>query len=494
MKDIIDLLNSFVWHEALVYLCLGAGLYFSFATRFLQIRHVPHMIQLLFKGHSSKKGLSSFQALAMSISGRVGTGNIAGVAAAIGMGGPGAIFWMWTIAFLGASSACVESVLAQIYKEENDGQYRGGPAYFIEKALGMRWYALTFAAATLLSTGLFLPTLQSNSIAIAVNNAFGISEAITAGALVSIIGFIIFGGVKRISHVAEFVVPFMALAYIIVAIVIIVLNIDRLPGVFSLILSSAFSMDAAFGAMFGEAIAWGVKRGIYSNEAGQGTGPHHAAAAEVEHPTQQGFVQAFSVYVDTLFVCTATALMILICNTYNVINPVDGSFIVNNLGDVEIGPEFTQAAVESMFPGYGAPFVAISLFFFSFTTIMAYYYISECNVAYLSRGGESRILINVLRVALLGSVAYGTFRSAELAWAIGDLGVGIMAWLNIIAILLLRKKALATIKDYEVQLKDKVSLPSFRPKLLGILGATVWDSKDDQEDKNFSPPSQLAQK
>ncbi|PAB58742.1 alanine/glycine:cation symporter family protein [Anaeromicrobium sediminis] len=474
MAQIVDALNGLVWSKALIYLCLGVGLYFSFAMRFLQVRHIKEMVKLLMDGGDSEKGISSFQALAVSVSGRVGTGNIAGVATAIALGGPGAVFWMWAIAFLGAGSAYVESALAQIYKIEQDGEYRGGPAYYFERGLGMKWYGITFAIATIIAM-LLLPGVQSNSIAAGLDNAFGVSPAITGGGLVVVLAIIVFGGVKRIGKVAEIVVPFMAVAYILVALIIVFMNISELPRVFMLIVRSAFAADAAFGGIIGMAITWGVKRGIYSNEAGQGTGPQAAAAAEVSHPAKQGLVQAFSVYIDTLFVCSATAFMILITGTYNVENPA-GGYIVENMPGVAIGPAYTQAAVESMFPGFGSAFVAISLLFFAFTTLMAYYYIGETNAAYLNVKGDKPWLLTGFRVLLLGATFYGAVKTAGLAWGLGDLGVGIMAWLNIVGIIMLRKPAFASLKDYEEQ-KAAGKDPVFDPKKLGIENATFWEKR-----------------
>jgi len=480
LEQVVSFIGGIVWSSPLIWLCLLSGAFFSIATRFLQVRHLKEMVRLLFKGESSESGVSSFQAFAISISGRVGTGNIAGVATAIALGGPGALFWMWVIAFLGAGSAFVESALAQIYKEKVDGQYRGGPAYYIEKGLGMKWYGVLFAFIALLAMGILMPGIQSNSIAAGVQNAFGVSPLVTGLIIVAVLGLIIFGGVKRIGKAAEIIVPFMAIAYILVALVIIVLNITELPRVFSLIISSAFSINATFGGIIGMAISWGVKRGIYSNEAGQGTGPHAAAAAEVTHPAKQGLVQAFSVYIDTLFVCSATGFMILITGMYNV-KDAAGNFIVENMPGVAIGPIYTQNAVEAVFPGFGAPFVAISLFFFAFTTIMAYYYISECNVAYLTRGKDSRVLMNVFRIFFMGAVLWGTLQEAALIWNIGDIGVGLMAWLNIVAIFLLRKPALAVLKDYETQRKLGHD-PIFNPLKLGIENADLWVECADEID------------
>ena len=486
MESLASQVSTIIWTPA-IYLCLGAGLFFSVLTRFVQVRLFREMIRLLFSSKSSDRGISSFQALSVSLSGRVGTGNIAGVAAAIGFGGPGAVFWMWVVAFLGASTAYVESALGQIYKEEDEGQLRGGPAFYIEKAMGQKWYAWIFAITTIIATGLLLPTVQANSIGNAAEVALGAGRIIstdlgsigttklaTAVVVVVILGGIIFGGVKRIAHVAQVVVPFMALAYIMTAVIIIALNISELPRVVGLIVGDAFTPMAGVGA----AIGWGVKRGVYSNEAGQGTGPHAAAAAEVQHPAQQGLVQAFSVYIDTLFICSATAFMILITGAYN-IHTGDGGFFVQNLAaDLPANsPAFTQFAVESVFQGVGKPFVAVALFFFAFTTLLAYYYIAETNIAYLRRTFKVPGDMLVLKVALMASVFYGAVKTANLAWDLGDIGVGLMAWLNIVAILILYfmgKPALKALKDYEAQMKAGVTEYTFDPDALGIKNADFW--------------------
>jgi AGCS family alanine or glycine:cation symporter len=477
MGQVIDFVNGIIWSKALVFLCLGAGVYFSILLRFPQVRLIKDMVGQLFDGKSSASGISSLQSFSMALGGRVGTGNIAGVASAIGFGGPGAIFWMWVIAFLGSGSAYIEAALAQVYKEEMDGEYRGGPQYYIEKGLGQRWYAIIFSLSAIVAMGFFLPGIQANSIASAMNNAFAIPTSVSGAVIAILLGLIIFGGVKRIGKVAEIVVPFMAIAYMIVALFVIVLNIDKVPAVFSLIFTSAFSSEAAFGAIIGQAIMWGVKRGIYSNEAGQGTGPMAAAAAEVSHPAKQGLVQAFSVYVDTLFVCSATAFMILITGMYNTVDGA-GGYLYNSpvLNSATPGPIFTQTAIDSVIPGFGSPFVAIALFFFAFTTLMAYYYYCESNVAYLSKRLKNhKLIFNVTRVVLLIMVFVGSINSAGQVWALGDIGVGLMAWLNIIAIILLSKTGVATLRDYEKQRKAGLD-PVFDPKKLGIENAGLWDT------------------
>ncbi|AZV62380.1 alanine/glycine:cation symporter family protein [Peribacillus frigoritolerans] len=484
MSEFITALNGVLWSSPVIYILLGVGLLFSILTRFLQVRHIKEMVLLMFQGKSSEAGVSSFQALSIALSGRVGTGNIAGVATAIAFGGPGAVFWMWAIAFIGAASAFVESTLAQIYKVKQDGQYRGGPAYYIEKGIGWKWFAVLFAFAALIAMAILMPGVQSNSIAAGVENAFGIKPVFTGLAIVLLLGFIIFGGVKRIANAATLIVPFMALGYILLSVVIVLMNITELPGVISLIFRSAFGLDSAFGGIIGMAIAWGVKRGVYSNEAGQGTGAHPAAAAEVSHPAKQGLVQAFSVYIDTLFVCSATAFMILFTGMYNT-QAENGSYIVNNLGDVTPGPGYTQAAIDSVIPGFGAGFVAIALFFFAFTTIMAYYYIAETNIAYLMRNRNGKSAMFALKLIILAASFYGSVRTAELAWALGDAGLGIMVWLNVIAILILAKPALITLKDYEKQKKAGID-PVFNPKALGIKNADFWEREYTGDKENVS--------
>ncbi len=487
MQAVVNTINGVIWSQALIYLALGAGLFFSIVTRFVQVRMIREMIHLIFTGKESERGISPFQALAVSLSGRVGTGNIAGVAAAIGFGGPGAVFWMWVVAFLGAATAYVESALGQIYKEEDDGQFRGGPAYYIEKALGWKWYSWIFAISTIIAVGLLLPGVQSNSIGNAAELAFGgervlesafgtisYTKLVTAVFVVAVLGFIIFGGVKRIAHVTQVVVPFMAIGYILMAVVVITIHIADLPAIISMIVSDAFTPMAGVGAAMG----WGVKRGIYSNEAGQGTGPHAAAASEVQHPAQQGLVQAFSVYIDTLFVCSATAFMILITNQYYVSN-VDAAISGGMLAsDIQANsPAFTQYALESVMGGFGKIFVAVALFFFAFTTLLAYYYIAETNVAYIRRTFTFPGELTILKIGLMASVFYGTVKTADLAWGLGDIGVGLMAWLNIVAILILffvSKPAVKALRDYERQRAAGVTEYTFDPEALDIKNADFW--------------------
>lgn len=502
MEVIVGKLNDILWGPWFIYGILLIGLFFSVITKFLQVRHIKDMFVLMFKGEKSEKGISSFQAMSIALSGRVGTGNIAGTATAIGMGGPGAVFWMWAIAFIGAATAYVESTLAQIYKEEKDTEYRGGPAFYLEKGTGQKWFGVLFAVVAVIAMLILMPGVQSNAISVAVENAFGLAPWITGVIIVVLLGAIIIGGVKSIANAAQVIVPFMAAAYIIMAIIIIAMNISEIPSVIALIFSSAFGAQEIFGGIIGSAIAWGVKRGIYSNEAGQGTGAHPAAAAEVSHPAKQGIVQAASVYIDTLLICSATAFMILFTGMYNVHDEKADKIVVEHdakeyeiyptiftgefgkdeySGDAQIsfaqsikeGAAYTQSAVDDALPGFGGPFVAVALFFFAFTTIMAYYYIAETNVAYLLSGSAEKIGIWLAKIAILVAAFYGTIRTSDLAWAMGDVGLGLMVWTNVIGILIVMKPAIVALKDYEKQKKEGKD-PVFDPRKLGIKGADFW--------------------
>lgn len=507
MSDFLSTVNGYIWSNALVYLCLAAGVYFSIRTRFVQVRQVGEMIRLMFRGEKSPSGVSSFQALTMSLAGRVGTGNIAGVATAIAFGGPGAMFWMWAVAFLGASTSFVECTLGQIYKTRDrlTGEYRGGPAYYLSRALAhtraagaFKVYGLVFAAVTVLACGLLLPSVQSNSMALAMSEAWGISTWVVAVGTVIILAFVIIGGVKRIAAFASVVVPFMAVVYIVLALVIVLMNAGEVPEVIRTIFASAFGLDAAFGAIVGSAIMWGVKRGIYSNEAGQGTGPHAAAAAEVSHPAKQGLVQAFAVYVDTLFVCSATGFLILTTGAYRVFEgeTEDGRVIAEGgvlPADVAVGPTFVQTGFDTLWSGAGSTFVAVSLAFFCLTTIIAYYYMAETNLRFLL-GKSATIYIRPLRSTLgsnltmalqaliLVSVVLGAVSTATEAWTLGDIGVGLMAWLNIIGIIILQQPAFKALRDYERQQKAGKD-PVFDPRALDITGATFWEDYDPTGEK-----------
>ncbi len=516
LTEAILTVNGLVWSSALVWLCLLAGLYLSLRTRFVQVRRFGEMFRLLFgsAGKDRKKvGISSFQAFAMALSGRVGTGNIVGVATAIGFGGPGAIVWMWLIAFFGAGSAFVEATLAQIYKENHNGQFRGGPAYYIEQGLRSPFFGCLFAVMAALACGIFLPPVQCNGIALSCSRSFGVPVWVVGIFVALLIAFVIIGGVKRIANVAQIVAPFMAVIYIILSIVVLIVHYQIVPDIFMRMLQGAVGVNEVGGALIGSTIAWGVKRGVYSNEAGQGTGPIVAAAAKVSHPVKQGLVQAFSVYIDTLLVCTATAMMILACQTYNIIDTVQhtpSGAVVTYLQQNPLAPEgepgvfYTTSALGSVVgERMGDIIVSVALFFFAFTTIMTYYYYAETNLVYLFNRwrrckvkkspellqelekedmhfGDDRgekVVVWLLRICTVCSVFIGSLMGSGIVWTFGDIGVGTMAWINIVAILLLSPKALRSLKDYERQKKQGLE-PTFHPQSLGIEHADFWEKQN----------------
>lgn len=465
-EKIVSVLNDIIWSPALVVLLVGAGLYFSIRTRFVQVRRFGLMIRSLFARAEKtpdgrQHGISSFEAFCVALSGRVGTGNIVGVATAIALGGPGAIFWMWIIAFFGASTAFVESTLAQQYKFRHATGYRGGPASYIEKGLGLRWLAIVFSVLVLVGYGTFLPTVQSNGMAAALGNSFQLSPLVSGLGLAFVLGLVIIGGIKSIARVASIVTPFMALGYIVITLVVIAQHLDAVPAVLRSIVTGAFGIEPVAGGILGSTIMMGVKRGIFSNEAGEGGGAIVSASAAVSHPAKQGLAQAFSVYVDTLLICTATALMILCSGTYNILDAKTGEMLVAGapqLGDNYVG--FTQAAVDSVLTGFGGTFVSIALVFFVFTTVMAYYFYGESSIMQIFEGRPEkknfeRICIWVFRFSLLGMVVFGALREADVIWQLGDVGVGITAWINVVVLLILCPRAIRALREYESSLPKK---------------------------------------
>lgn len=460
MEKIVQTIYDIVWSPALIVLLVSAGLYFTIRTRCVQVRRLPEMARLLFGNLSSRKGssgITSFEAFCISLSGRVGTGNVVGVATAIALGGPGSVFWMWMIAFIGASTAFVEATLAQKYKSLHDGQYRGGPFSYIEHSLHQKWLAVVFSLFCIIGYGALLAAVQSNSVASAFDNAFHIDPVVTAAVVVVLLALVVIGGVKRIAKFASVVTPFMALGYIGISLVIVAMNWRVVPDVLALIFKSAFGFGPAFGGMLGSAISMGVKRGLFSNEAGQGGGAIVAASADTEHPAQQGLAQAFSVYIDTLLVCTATALMILCSGNYNVFDKAGNAVVMNapELGANYVA--FTQASIDSVLNGLGSAFVSIALAFFVFTTLVAYYLYAESSIFYLfkkNRGSKfKKVVIWVYRLVFFAMIILGSGLTADYVWTLGDIGVGLTTWVNIIALLIICPEAIKCLKDYEAVLK-----------------------------------------
>ena len=475
LQNILDSINNILWSNALVILLLCSGIYYTIRIKFVQFTKIPLMFKFMFEKNDSGTGRTPFQAFALTLSTRVGTGNIAGVATAIAAGGPGAIFWMWLSAIFGAGTTIVETTLGQIYKETEGSEFRGGPQYFIDRGLGKRGLAILFAICSAVALGFCTPGVQANAIADSMNIAFGLPKMGVAIAIAILVAITIFGGVKRISQVTEYMGPFMAGAYLLLCLVIILVNISQVPALFALIFRSAFGKEAAFGAIIGKTVQWGIKRGIYSNEAGMGTASQASSTPYVSHPAKQGLVQSLSVYIDTLFVCTATALVILITNMYN----VEG--IKETLPGVQAGPGYVQYALDTLFKGYGSIFLALAMFFFAYSTILGNYYAAETGIAYVSKklhAKNQKVILTLLRCATLVAILVFAPKESKLAWAIGDLGMGVLSWLNLTAILLLSGTAIRTINDFFKKYKEGEDAV-FSPEELGIKNTeeNVWSKQ-----------------
>lgn len=461
----VNQMDAMVWSMVLVVLCLGVGLYLSLRLKFPQIRLVKEMVKLLTSKEESESGITPFQAFATTVGARVGMGNIAGVASAIFYGGPGSVFWMWMIAVIGAASAFVESALAQAYKVKSpDGEFTGGPAYYIEKGLKCKPYAVVFAVVAFLGPGFLMPGVQINSLVTVFEEAFSVNKILVGAICCIVLGIVVYGSIKRIAHIAEMLAPAMCAVYILATLIIVGLNITKLPGIFLMIIQSAFGVHAVLGGILGSAVSWGVKRGIYSNEAGMGCGAIVSAAAECSHPVKQGLIQSFSIYVDTLFIGTSTALIVLLTGTFDVIDGA-GNFLMSQTGGIETGIKWTQHALMSTFGSWSGKALAIIIVLFVFTSMTGYCYQAESNIRYLT--GNSKKAIAIARAVFLVASFLGAIVNADAVWAMGDIGYGLMAWANIIAIALLAPKAVALLKDYEKQKKEGKD-PTFDPAEFGI--------------------------
>lgn len=485
LETIVTKVNDIVWSPPLIVLVLGAGIYLSLRMKFPQIRLFKEMFRLLNdnKGKGSDEGVSGLRAFIMTAAGRVGVGNIAGMATAIALGGPGAIFWLWIVALFGTAIALIESTLAQAYKITVDGEFRGGPAYYIEKGIGKKWFAKAFAFVTILAPGILMPGVQSYNITSSLNDAFGWSNLVIAIVMAVVIALCIFGGVKRISAVAEKVSPFMACAYLLVSFIIIGANITKVPAVFTLIVQSAFGIQPIFGALAGAALSKGVMRGVFANEAGQGTSAIMAGSADVSHPVKQGLASCLSVYAGTILVCTTSAFMILLTGCYNVIGPA-GDFLYEGMPGKEYGVAYVHAAINSVFPGFGAPFVAVAVLLFAFIALLAYYYYAESNLVYVFHETKAWIksstpFMVVFRIIFILAAFQGCLQAVSVVWTMGDIGCGLMTWLNVIAVLILSQKGLKIFNDYERQKKLGLE-PVFDPDALNIKNAgSVWYERLD---------------
>jgi AGCS family alanine or glycine:cation symporter len=449
MIDIINQINDALWGYVIIAALVGCGLWFTWRTRFVQFRMVGEMFRLLTdssgrpEGH--EKHISSFQAFTVSLASRVGTGNLAGVATAIALGGPGAVFWMWVMALVGSATAFVESTLGQLFKRHHKDSFIGGPAYYIQQGLHKRWMAVLFAVLITVSFGLANNSVQTNTICGAMRGAFGWDPTVVGAALMVLTLIIVFGGIQRIARVSSVLVPVMAAGYFLLAVVIILMNIQHIPHVFRVIIDSAFGMDQAVGGTVGAAIMNGVKRGLFSNEAGEGSAPNAAATAAVSHPVKQGLIQALGVFTDTLLVCSCTAFIILISGVYD--NPELNGIVL------------TQTALESEVGSWGPVFVAVAIFLFAYSSIIGNYYYGEANVRFMTSSPHAVTLFRVLSGGVM--VMFGALVSLDTVWSIIDLCMALLTACNLVAIILLGKYAFRLLDDYRSQKRQGISEPTF---------------------------------
>lgn len=461
MNEFLTQINDFLWGYLLIGALVICGLWFTFKTKGVQFRMAGEMFRLLTDSatsgtddlqdkNESHKHISSFQAFAVSVATRVGTGNLAGVATAIAIGGPGAVFWMWVIALIGSATAFIESTLGQLFKQHENDSFIGGPAYYILKGLHCRWMAYLFAILITLTFGLSYNSIQSNTICGAMNEAFGWSP-LTVGIIISIVALIIvFGGIHRIANVSSVLVPIMAIGYFILTIVVIVMNYDLIPHVFKVIVGNAFGFEQSVGGAIGATIMNGVKRGLFSNEAGEGSAPNVAATATVSHPVKQGLIQALGVFTDTLLVCSCTAFVILISGLYN----------TPELNGIAL----TQAALNSEIGSFGSIFIAIAIFLFAFSSIIGNYYYGEANIRFMT---SNKTILTVFRLFSAGvMVMFGALSTLEAVWNLGDLCMALLTACNLIAIIALGKYAFRLLDDYRRQKRNGIKEPTFHRSTL----------------------------
>lgn len=469
--EALTTISGWIW-DPLAYFALAVGAFFTFVTKGVQFRRLPDMIRQLRHSKSGEGGLSSFQTLALTLSSRVGVGSIAGVATAIAMGGPGAIMWMAITGLLGSTCAYAEAVLAQVYKRHLHGEDRGGMPYYIRYGLKVPWLAFVVALIAMIGYGFVFPGVQANNIASSAQLAFGVEHWVTGLVITGLLALVILGGTKRIVHVAQTVVPFMAIGYLLSAAVIIGLNLERVPEALRVILFSGLGIDQVFGGIVGYAVAWGVRRAVFASATGFGEGTFAAAAARASHPGKQGIIQAFSIYIDLLLICMATGLMVVITGTYHVRDP-QGGFIVDNVPNVVAGPNFVQEAIDTSLLGWGSVFVAIAVLLFAFTSQVFFYYVATTNLIFMLGEKRNAFLENLIKVGALAISFIGSVISADAMWAAGDIGYGLLAWLNMISVVLLTPVVWKVVKDYDRQRRAGLD-PTFDPDALGIQGAEWW--------------------
>jgi len=459
---ILNYCNDFLYSRFLILVLIAVGLYFTIRSRFVQVRMFFESIRIVMEKSSDKKGLSSFQALMISTASRVGTGNIAGVATAIVLGGPGAVLWMWIIAVFGGASAFIESTLAQVYKLKDGHVFKGGPAYYIQQAMRMRWLGVVFAFLLILTFAFGFNGLQAFNISSAFEHYVpGFADTkvpmIIGGLLAIISGFLFFGGAHKIGVVTSVLVPIMAVMYIVAGLIIFFVNIENLPGALKLLVADAFDFHKIFGGFAGSCVVMGIKRGLFSNEAGMGSAPNAAAAADVSHPVKQGLVQHLSVFIDTFMICSTTAFIILLTDRYAVNGELNGIPLV-------------QQSMASVFGPAGIHLTTLAVFLFAFTSLIGNYFYAEANIKFIS---ESKTLLIVFRVLSVVMIFIGAQANIELAWSLADVLMGGMATVNIIAITVLGGIAIRALKDYEEQ-KVKGLEPVFKAENIGLHNTDHW--------------------
>ena len=473
-KTIVQVGNDLIWSQYLIGLLLTVGFFFTISSKFVQLRMLPEMFRALTEKpetlNSGEKGISPFQAFAISAGSRVGTGNIAGVATAIVLGGPGAVFWMWVIAFIGAASAFMEATLAQIYKvHDKEGGFRGGPAYYITKGLNQKWLGILFSILITITFAFVFNTVQSNTIAESLNTQYNVSPVVTGIILAVITAAIIFGGVRSIATLSSLIVPIMAIIYIGMVLVILLLNIDQIVPMIGTIIKSAFGFEQVTGGAVGAAILQGIKRGLFSNEAGMGSAPNAAATAAVPHPVKQGLIQSLGVFFDTMLVCTATAIMILLYS---------GLKFGENAPQ---GVQVTQSALNEHLGSAGGIFLTIAITLFAFSSVVGNYYYGQSNIEFLSK---NKVVMFVFRCLVVLLVFVGSVVKTETVWSTADLFMGLMAIVNLISIIGLSNIAIAVMKDYQKQRKAGMK-PVFKPENLEInlFGIETWGRENQLHKK-----------
>ncbi|MFZ4847248.1 alanine:cation symporter family protein [Bacillus subtilis] len=459
-NSLINIPSDFIWNY-LFYILIGLGLFFTIRFGFIQFRYFIEMFRIVGEKPEGNKGVSSMQAFFISAASRVGTGNLTGVALAIATGGPGAVFWMWVVAAVGMASSFVESTLAQLYKVRDGEDFRGGPAYYIQKGLGARWLGIVFAILITVSFGLIFNAVQTNTIAGALDGAFHVNKIVVAIVLAVLTAFIIFGGLKRVVAVSQLIVPVMAGIYILIALFVVITNITAFPGVIATIVKNALGFEQVVGGGIGGIIVIGAQRGLFSNEAGMGSAPNAAATAHVSHPAKQGFIQTLGVFFDTFIICTSTAFIILL-------------YSVTPKGD---GIQVTQAALNHHIGGWAPTFIAVAMFLFAFSSVVGNYYYGETNIEFIK---TSKTWLNIYRIAVIAMVVYGSLSGFQIVWDMADLFMGIMALINLIVIALLSNVAYKVYKDYAKQRKQGLD-PVFKAKNIpGLKNAETWEDEKQE--------------